>query len=348
MNIPELYQRPAFNLVSLAHVPMSKAGAGLANYLNTKCQSTRQPALQALAFYYLDHCVALIKSKYPSTTIPSDLGDVVNVYHHLTTSFGMDMYAYLLLICNREFRYCKTGDSEFKKIVGDTPAADLGLALRSTSSSGALAQITSYKGNATLGSYCEVMTTGYNKMSWSNCYGGKKWGDISKVLENYALGRIPLMTLLDQSFSLQHNTCAIFNKGTVYAKESSTLLPMLDLQHAGQIIALVHDMLFGGIDGLGLKGLSGMDKIVTTLKEVFIVMAQNFDGLDTPVDWDAVLLGKHASPDSKLAGYKKDWYSHYGIYDGATSKKMQATKEVGGVYTLAPNEVYKTVKRNKL
>ncbi|MGI4991055.1 hypothetical protein ACRXCV_00365 (plasmid) [Halobacteriovorax sp. GFR7] len=345
MNIPELYTRPAFNLVSLAPVPLSSAGLGLRHYLDTLGMA-RQPTVQAFAFYYLDHCVALIKSRYSGTVIPDDLGEVVDLYHALTTMFGSDMYAYLFLICNREFRYCRSSEIEYHSKLGDTPASTLGYQIKSNSSTGAYDKLTKYTGDATLGAYCEMMTTGYYQLKWDTAYGGKKWGDIAKVLENYVLGRIPLMTLLDQSFSLQHNTCAIFNKGTVYEKESSQLVTVLDLQHAGQIINLAYDLFFCDFDGLLLKNLKGWGEYGLSLKQVFVVMAKHFDGLDTHVNWDLVTDGKYATPYSKLGGYKKHWYTKFGIYTTGDAVISKDKKEKG-YYQLAPKEKYTTFKRTK-
>lgn len=341
MHITELYTRPAFNLVPLAAIPLSKAGSALGVYLDGIHQK-ENPELQAFAFYFLDHCVALIKSRYSGETIPDDLGEVVKLYHTLTTMFGSDMYAYLLLICNREYRYCKSDDFKISKVLGDIPAAEFGASIKNVSSTGALDALKEYKGKASLGSYCEVMTKGYYELDWASSFGGKKWGDIAQVLENYVLGRIPLVALLDQSFSLQHNTSAIFNKGTVYHKEAPSLTPLLDLQHSGQIIALAFDLFFGDYDGLNLKSATRFNDYKKPLKQAFVVMAKHFKGLDQHVNWDTVIHGKHETSSTKLGNLKKMWLKQFGVPTSTTTPKDDKT-----YYYVAPNEKYATYKRKK-
>lgn len=346
MTLEELYTRPAFNTLSLASIPLSSAGKGLDQYLD-KLTTSRQPMVQAFAFYFLDHCVALIKQKYQHGRLPDDLAQVVELYHALTTRFGSDMYAYLLLICNREFRYCKSSSTDFANLMGATASVKVGVDVKSSGGSQeAYKTLVNYKGKATLGGYCEVMTKGYYKLSWSSMYGGKKWGDIAKVLENYVLGKIPLMTLLDQSFSLQHNTSAIFNKGTVYEKESNNLNVLLDAQHAGQVIALAHDIMFENFDPLGVEACKGFKEYRTALEQTLIVMARHFEGLDAHVDWDSIIAGNPATSTQTLAMYKNKWATKFGVTQEAPVK-VTAIDPAVTYYEITPEEKYQVVVRKQ-
>lgn len=350
MQIEELYRRPAFNVVPVASVRLRDTAAGVNAFIESQ-DSKCSPDLQAFAFYYLDHCVALIRGKYPSR-IPEDLEQIVELYHGMTTRFGTSMFAYLLVICNREFRYCKSADPSYIELTGATPAAKFGIDLQGVSSTTAFSMMKDAPESLTLGAWSEYMTKGYYKLSWGSMYGGKKWGDITKVLENYVLGKIPLVTLLDQSFSLQHNTSAIFNKGTIYNKESQEMELLLDVQHAGQVVSLAHDLFFGVFDPLKLRNKSGNkmeQSILGTLKEVHVRMAMDFkEDFSQHVDWLAVANSNPKTSKNKIEAVMKNAYSTFGIYD---SKPVSAVKapyaEVQEVYVISPTEAYPKVTRTK-
>lgn len=310
-----------------------------------------RPELQAFAFYFLDHCVALIRAKYPTGELPTELGQIVKLYHGLTTRFGMSMFAYLLIICHREARYCKSPIDDIKKALGNTPAANLLCQIKGDGSGAVFDILSNYSGEASLGAYTEAMMNAYYKLSWSSNYGGKKWGDIAKVLDNYVKGHISLMTLLDQSFSLQHNTAAIFNKGVIYRKESKHMAMLLDMQHAGQIINLAYDMFFAGHDALNIKGAASAKyhTLLPELKKVYVQMQIFMDGtLGDHVDYKAIIDSNPKSSATVINKYMKDAYSVIGIYESKTEKATAPVKEENKKYfKISEIEKYEIIERTK-
>lgn len=350
MRLDELYTRPAFNLISLAATPLPQTGKGLFDYARVHDDDER-PELQAFAFYFLDHCVALIRAKYPTGELPMELGQIVKLYHGLTTRFGMSMFAYLLIICHREARYCKSSNDDIKKTLGNTPASNFFCDIKGHGSSDVFRMLTEYKGEASLGAYTEAMMDAYYKLSWSSNYGGKKWGDIAKVLDNYVKGHISLMTLLDQSFSLQHNTAAIFNKGVIYRKESKHMAMLLDMQHAGQIINQAYDMFFAGHDALNISGAASgkYSTLLPELKKVYVQMQIFMDGtLGDHVDYEAIIQSNPKCSGTVISQYMKDAYSVIGIYETKAKQAAVPVKEENKKYfKISEIEKYEIIERKK-
>lgn len=336
MDVSDLYSRPAFNLVSLASIPLKDTAKGVQSKVLDGGTKDWSPDLQAFAFYYLNHCVALIGQQYPNGNTPPELGEIVDLYHGMATRFGTSMFAYLLIICNREARYLREGKDEIGKKYGTTPATSKLIDVIGSSSSAAW-DIIKHKATAcTLGSYCELMEVVYYDGKWGNMYGGKKWGDIAKVLKSYVLGQIPLVTLLDQSFSLQHNTSAIFNKGVVYHKETTFLKLLLDLQHAGQIPSVAECLLFDDQDFCRLKTIAHHVELLSEFKKVHIKMKTEFPDFGGPINIKALEGSNPKCGTDTLARLKKEVYSAYGIYDDVEEVKAST----GATVQIPPKEIY--------
>ena len=71
--------------------------------------------------------------------------------------------------------------------------------------------------------FCEVSENAFNELSWSNQYGGPKWGNISKglkfLIEAADKDLQTKIIAIDHAYDLQHNTDTVFNKLVKYAKD---------------------------------------------------------------------------------------------------------------------------------
>lgn len=347
MQLSDLSLKPAFRATSLKSVKLSRTASECEKSI-TSGEGLCNPDLQALAFYYLDHCVALMRSKFESD-LPEELEQVVELYHAMTTRFGTSMYAYLLLICTREFRHCNSPDQSIINLLGETNTAALAAGIKAGGGNAAISRIASDTKGVTLGSWCEALRAGFYKLNWSPMYGGSKWGGIAKVLAKYVDGEMPLVTMLDQSFSLQHNTSAIFNKGMIYRRETASLEVLLDLQHAGQIVNLACDLFLGQHDPLNIRGYKTNEserQILEVLKSVHSVMVLYFEKeFSNHVDWDAVIASNPKTKNNILAGFKQAAFKAFGVYDTKpVADKVTPNPEY---YHIGEDEKYEKIVRKK-
>ena len=231
-------------------VPCSRVAQVMLHY-KTALTDRVQPETEALWFYGLNHAIKLISDRRDKLE-PLEKWelDVVQQYHALMGHKAVRAFYYLIYICIREARHCKTVLSS-----AVTAAAEVGEPafdgwFSKTPGNGSENEISDQFMNKPpdmpFGAFCKaiaiVFYTG-GSQSWSPNYGGKKWGAVTDCLVAFVNGTYSAEVMLDTVWTLVHNGGPIFNKGFAYNTQNTGVLKrLLDVQRSGQIPeAILHD-----------------------------------------------------------------------------------------------------------
>ena len=76
--------------------------------------------------------------------------------------------------------------------------------------------------------YLEAIMSIYEVNNFDSSYGGKAWVNITEHLLKFCYGEINTEVFIDQTFSLEHNTGQIFNKGVVFTHPKDMTLYIYD------------------------------------------------------------------------------------------------------------------------
>ena len=85
----------------------------------------------------------------------------------------------------------------------------------------------SYK-DITIVDYLDAIMTIYEVNNFDKSYGGPAWADITEHLLKFCYGEINTEVFIDQTFSLEHNTGQIFNKGIVFSHPKDIAMYIYD------------------------------------------------------------------------------------------------------------------------
>lgn len=200
----------------------------------------------AVIFYLMNHAVSVVRQRVGYF---EDLGPhlpLINEYQRQLTQRSARMFYYLLLICTRESRHCKSDyhGSMWKKLVADygQVAMNFHETIRGKGSNGAAEIFRSSPPKMALGPYTSFLADIFHKGNYNGGYGGPAWGAVADVLRDFVNGTLTAEMMLDTSFTLAHNNGPIFNKGMLFAGfNTSELLRILDVQRSGQVPQLVHN-----------------------------------------------------------------------------------------------------------
>lgn len=198
----------------------------------------------AVIFYMMNHAISVVRQRVHPL---ADLGDylpLVTEYQKQLSQRSARMFYYLLLICTRESRHCKSDYSGstwnmLSKTYGPVTRT-FHETIRGKGSSSAAEIFMKAPPTIELGAYTCYLADVFHKGSYSNGYGGPAWGKVADVLRDFVLGKLTAEMMLDTSFTLAHNNGPIFNKGMLFSGfNTSELLRILDVQRSGQIPQLV-------------------------------------------------------------------------------------------------------------
>lgn len=243
--ITEYLRRPACQYRDFSGNSLDSVRRGIAGFWPTLTDSAPIPEHDAIVFYMMNHAFSVVRSKFhPNVSLPDEVNKVCALYLTTTNAALMRMFAYLLVICTRESRHIKSGIGIAQE--KNAKAAAFTKQIRGKSSSGATDAFKNGKlPDISIGEYAEYLEYIFDNCGWASAYGGTAWGEIARALNKYVHGEISGEMLLDTAFTLAHNTGPIFNKGMLFKSYTPELLPLLDVQRAGQIPNLVFDYING-------------------------------------------------------------------------------------------------------
>lgn len=237
----QLKGRPMLLHRNLSATPCKLVGERLKKFLDTDTEKSTRPEVEALWFYLMNQAVAAVRAKYDLfEPLPPDVMWVMDTYHARMAPRVQRAFYYLLLICTREARHLHNKaalQSDLVSKFGQT-VFDYVCTINDEAST-AMKQFSQNPPAAELGPYCWALSYVFYKGKWSTAYGGKKWGVIADCLAKFVDGTTNAEMMMDTVWTLKHNTAPIFNKGMLYANDSSVLQRILDVQHSGQIPQMI-------------------------------------------------------------------------------------------------------------
>lgn len=235
--------RPLNMIRSIASTPMGLVAKQLRGYMASAAKDGKdvRPEDHAMRFYLLEHASGTIRAKYGAyDVLPVGELKIMEYYNEQSLKMATRAYYYLLLICWREMRHCRTKEATFPQAGVHAGAAATMMAdflYRASDTQDTEAIASKWDNSAiTLGQLTKALVYGYRKGKWGSAYGGPKWAVVTECLDSFVWGKTSAAMMLDTVWTLAHNTAPIFNKGMLYSdQDKSTLLEILDVQRAGQI-----------------------------------------------------------------------------------------------------------------
>jgi len=200
------------------------------------------PEHEAISFYLANSIYAKVAQRVQPDEPLGAFEPLVEAYQETVRATSLRMFFYLLLICTRESRHMHSNVSLEKALQHQYGGCmDFTRSIKGLSSDYVVQRMISNPPDILLGPYTDHLVDLFMKGKWSPQYGGKKWGEIAKVLRNFVHGVLSPELLLDTGFTLAHNGGPIFNKHVLYhTYESKELCKVLDVQRAGMIPQLVY------------------------------------------------------------------------------------------------------------
>lgn len=276
------------------------------------------PEVDALQFYMYNHAVSILRQRHaPESRIPDPVAVAMNGYHRMLAVKSIRMFYYLLLICTRESRHEKSGDSttfwaKIKEKFGTEPSI-FWSSIKGSGSQTAVNRFLAAPPACELLTYTEFLQELFFKGKFTGGYGGPAWGAVAKVLNEYCQGILTAEMMMDTAFTLAHNNGPIFNKGMLFSEYSSEIYKILDVQRSGQIPQYVAE---------GYGGFSESDPVVALHANLREVVGEDFLGY---VDWFKVAsLGALKSYKSEQNNQVKK-YGHPDLSPKNEAKAMPST-----------------------
>ena len=203
------------------------------------------PDTQAAAFYTLNHCASVVRSKFTKNEpLPSWALQVMQSYSKELMLQSERMTHYLVSIITREMRHIKSPDGAPVWSQTNNKYPGMGSFCRALKSVNEDAAVTKYMTDAPdvpMSVYAAGMAYMFDNGSWSGGFGGKAWGKVAAALQALLEGKISLEMMVDTAYTLAHNNGPIFNKGMMYDHYSGQFMMILDVQHSGQMPELMLD-----------------------------------------------------------------------------------------------------------
>lgn len=224
----------------MSMVPLSSVVTALAKYKENDKYPSTAPDAEALMFYGLNHAHALISAKrHPHEPLSSWEQEILSYYHREMHRIAVRAFYYLLIICVREIRHCKSGSDFYGSLITDFNPAAVNFLAAKGGEGDIHAALMKHPPACTLGQLSETAQFIFNKGSWNSGYGGPAWGEVTDCLTKFINGTYSPEMMLDTIWTLSHNNGPIFNKGHFYQHHSQHLLMILDVQRSGQIPELI-------------------------------------------------------------------------------------------------------------
>lgn len=235
-------ERPGTMMRSLAHVPLSTVGKAVKGSVK-KVGAAVGPEREAITYYLLNHAVHEIALRRAPDEPLGDMLPVVEQYHHALNNLGYRLFNYLMVITTREMRHLTSGTED----VLEGKHGKACTAFTKMVKSKAQEALFDTNSPVLVGDYLDYLVDVYDELSWGGAFGGKKWADVTRCLRDCVQGETTIEMMIDVGYTLEHNTCSIFNKGFHYKNYGSDLATILDVQRGGQIPQLVKGKVVGSV-----------------------------------------------------------------------------------------------------
>lgn len=279
-------QRKSFNLGKRFSAAQLKAPVSASKTLYSGGIVKANPDFDAAVFYALNQVMAVIQRTFTEhEELPTWAVNLCAEYISVLAEQNIRMFHYMLLITTRESRHLH-GMETFFAGKGKELAPQFKTFLTTLSGAGSDGAVSKFLHSAPdipLTTYVDGLTTVFNTGTFSGGYGGKKWGQISATLGQYARGDTSGEILIDTAYTLSHNNGPIFNKGMYYNQYSHDLLRILDVQRSGQVAELL-------IEGKWFQDAITTGGKTKPLQQVIdlLVEGRAHLGIGSYVDWQKV------------------------------------------------------------
>lgn len=208
------------------------------------------PPDDALWFYLLTHLTGEIaKRRHPLEPLSDAEMSLFEMYHAVIGPMFIRMFDYIFMICMRETRHANSAYRDRIVPRYGKEMAEFWFDFRhSFEGDGDRRMYQSVK-SAIDGSYPTLtlrqmlafavqIFEDIDHAGWGGSYGGRPWQRITETLARCADGMVSPTVMLDNVWTLEHNTGHIFNKGMVYTyPEKHLMRRILDIQAGGFIPA---------------------------------------------------------------------------------------------------------------
>lgn len=203
------------------------------------------PEADAVLFYLINQYFSVLGKRFAKYELITDPMHRMMVGEAVTRLVRLQLRAfyYLTVICTREARHSKFSAEELEGyIIGrgvpKPHAVEFAAFFKEIKGSGSEATQKAFYSsdlNLPFGWYTKCLVYTF-ETSFSAAYGGAAWKNIAECLDRAIWGVTSFLTMVDTSYTLAHNTGAIFNKGFIYfVQDKHLLLRILDLQRAGAL-----------------------------------------------------------------------------------------------------------------
>jgi len=200
------------------------------------------PETEALWFYMMNHGMSEISKNYADLEpLPDDVLKFVKHYYDEGAKKALRAMSYLMLICVREARHLKN-KTEMKSAIVASSSLEMWQYLGLVPDDAMMAQemFASSPPKCDVATFCKGLAFQFYNGSYSNSYGGAKWGVVADCLKKFVTGEVTAEIMLDTIWTLCHNGGPIFNKGVLYQHhDKAALTRILDVQRGGQIPQMI-------------------------------------------------------------------------------------------------------------
>lgn len=236
---------PQVQRINLSQSDCSAFAKAIAQYRTAPNQYEASPENEAIQFYLFNHLASIVREHFTRhETLPAWATSVMREYKAIMASQGTRLTAYLALITARESRHLSAKSETWWAPVIEKYGAEtkqFHLAIKGKSSSYVPQHFVANAPAIPLGNFFKVIEHIFFKGGFTGGFGGKPWGKIAQTLNQFFDGVISQEMLIDTAYTLAHNNGPMFNKGMLYAHYGSLLIPILDVQRAGQMPEYVRE-----------------------------------------------------------------------------------------------------------
>lgn len=245
-------QHPQFRMMDMSQLPVSALSKNTSIFVKSEegKDSPPLPDTEAVEFYALNHCAAVISNKFtPNEVLNEKSLQIMSMYMNVVATQVQRLTHYMLCIVTREARHLNktetskkaaakhgnTGVEFLNKIcgMGKMPAVDM---------------LFDSPPDMTLGAYLTMIEGIFRQGSWSGGFGGKPWAKITDTLLQCVKGKISAEMMVDTAWTLAHNNGPMFNKGMLYRHYTPRMYEVLDIQRAGMVPELFLEEYAHGIE----------------------------------------------------------------------------------------------------
>jgi hypothetical protein len=304
------------------------------------------PNDEALSFYALNHCVAVIKKRFTlNEPLPPWAQEVMAMYTTVMAAQGTRMLHYVLSICSREMRHLHSSGagpgfwSKLKVDHGDLAAAFIKAVSSNSSEEAAVKLYMDHPPVVPVGKFLGALSQAFHTPgNFSGGYGGPPWGQVADSALAMLKGETSMEQFVNTGYELAHNNGPIFNKGMMYTQYDGFFMTILDVQSTGQIPELILD-----------SESFNVAKTDVATHAVHTVQTALPDEFKTWVDWEAVIK---ACPEDHKDTYESFWKKQQKLHPTTAKAKKALEKvlhgktiKITGTWAVSPGQTVEVFER---